>query len=60
MEIVIEKAREEDRPRIFELLRQANMHRVPSVEMPELNIDHWTTLEVDLMAWNAARSAPAK
>ncbi len=41
MEIVIERAREEDRPRIFELLEQANMHRVPSEEMPTLTYENY-------------------
>jgi len=39
--IIIERAREEDRPRIFELLEQANMHRVPSPEMPGLSFDNY-------------------
>jgi ribosomal-protein-alanine N-acetyltransferase len=41
MEIVIERAREEDRPRIFELLEQANMHRVPSPEMPAITFENY-------------------
>lgn len=41
MEIVIEKAEEKDRPRIFELLKQANMHYIPSREMPELTFDNY-------------------
>lgn len=41
MPLVIEKARPEDRPRIFELLEQANMHHVPSPEMPEVSWDNY-------------------
>jgi len=40
MEIRIEKASEEDRPRIFELLEQANMHRIPSPEMPAITYEN--------------------
>jgi len=47
MEIVIEKAREEDRPRIFELLEQANMHNVPSPEMPEITFEKYFVARVD-------------
>jgi len=36
MNIIIEKAKEEDKCRIFELLKIANMHYIPSVEMPEV------------------------
>jgi len=36
-EIVIEKAREDDVPAIMELLEFANMHYVPSEEMPGLD-----------------------
>ncbi|MDY6830271.1 MAG: hypothetical protein SWC96_00250 [Thermodesulfobacteriota bacterium] len=34
--IIIRKAEEADKPRIFELPRQANMHHIPSPAMPEL------------------------
>jgi len=47
MAIVIEKAREEDRPRIFELLEQANMHNVPSLEMPEITFENYFVARVD-------------
>jgi len=39
--IVIEKAREQDRAGIFALLEQANMHRVPSPEMPEITYENY-------------------
>lgn len=41
MSLVIEKARSEDRPRIFELLEQANMHHIPSAEMPEVTWENY-------------------
>jgi N-acetylglutamate synthase-like GNAT family acetyltransferase len=41
MNIIIEKAREEDRHRIFELLRLANMHYIPSREMPDLTFENY-------------------
>jgi len=39
--IVIEKAQEEDRAGIFALLEQANMHRVPSPEMPQITFENY-------------------
>lgn len=39
--IVIEKAQERDRPSIFRLLEQANMHHIPSEEMPELTYENY-------------------
>jgi len=47
MSISIEKATEADRPRIFELLEQANMHNVPSPEMPELSYENYFVARVD-------------
>lgn len=44
---VIEKATEADRPRIFELLEQANMHHVPSPEMPELSYENYFVARLD-------------
>jgi N-acetylglutamate synthase-like GNAT family acetyltransferase len=41
MNIVIEKAREEDRAGIFVLLQQANMHHVPSKEMPQITYENY-------------------
>jgi ribosomal-protein-alanine N-acetyltransferase len=41
MKFVIEKAREEDHGAIFELLKQANMHHVPSEEMPEITYENY-------------------
>jgi len=36
-DVRIEKAREEDVPAIMELLKVANMHNIPSEEMPDLD-----------------------
>jgi ribosomal-protein-alanine N-acetyltransferase len=47
MKIVIEKAQEGDRSRIFELLEQANMHHVPSPEMPEISFENYFVARVD-------------
>jgi N-acetylglutamate synthase-like GNAT family acetyltransferase len=41
MKIVIEKAQEQDRATIFALLKQANMHRVPSEEMPQITFENY-------------------
>ena len=41
MKIVIEKAREKDRDAIFALLKQANMHHVPSEEMPLITFENY-------------------
>jgi len=43
--ITIRKAAEADKPRIFELLRQANMHHIPSPEMPELTFENYYVAE---------------
>ena len=37
MEVMIEIAREEDIPAILEIMKTANMHHVPSPEMPDLD-----------------------
>ncbi|WDP86846.1 MAG: GNAT family N-acetyltransferase [Desulfobacter sp.] len=37
----IEKAVEDDKPRIFELLEQANMHYIPSEEMEGLTFENY-------------------
>lgn len=47
MNIVIERASESDRPRIFELLEQANMHEVPSPEMPALSYETYFVARLD-------------
>lgn len=47
MPLVIEKAVPEDRPRIFELLEQANMHHVPSPEMPGVTWDNYFVARLD-------------
>src|SRR3989337_2824203 len=36
MEVVIEPAAEQEIPQILEIMKYANMHNVPSLEMPEL------------------------
>ncbi len=41
MNITIEKAREEDKLRIFDLLKIANMHYIPSKEMPSLTFENY-------------------
>ena len=41
MKIAIEKAREEDRTSILALLKQANMHDIPSKEMPGLTYENY-------------------
>jgi len=47
MDIIIEKAQEKDKPHIFELLKQVNMHYIPSKEMPELNYENYFVARVD-------------
>jgi len=39
--VVIRKAGKADKPRIFELLEQANMHHIPSQEMPGLTFENY-------------------
>lgn len=41
MSILIEKAKIEDKPVIFKLLKQANMHNIPSPEMPQLTYENY-------------------
>lgn len=36
MDVVIEKLKEADKAAVMELLKQANMHAIPSVEMPSI------------------------
>ena len=47
MSVIVEKARESDRARIFELLEQANMHHVPSREMPALTYENYFVARLD-------------
>lgn len=47
MSLVIDKALPEDRPRIFELLEQANMHHIPSPEMEEVSWDNYFAARLD-------------
>ena len=47
MNIVIEKAEEKHKPDIFRLLKQANMHNIPSEEMPCLSYENYFVAEVD-------------
>lgn len=46
MDIIIEKAKEEDRPAIFAILKQANMHHIPSKEMPGLTYENYFVAKV--------------
>lgn len=46
MKITIEKAREADRPRMFELLEQANMHHIPSREMEEITFENYVVAKM--------------
>jgi len=46
MKVVIEKAREEDKPAIFALLEQVNMHYIPSREMPEIAFENYFVARV--------------
>ncbi len=39
--MIIEKAKQEDRDHIFRLLKQANMHYIPSEEMPCLTYENY-------------------
>lgn len=41
MDFSIERAREEDKPAIMQLLEQANMHYMPSPEMPGLTLENY-------------------
>jgi ribosomal-protein-alanine N-acetyltransferase len=45
--IRIEKAKEEDKLDIFRLLKQANMHYVPSAEMPGLTYENYFVAKFD-------------
>ena len=47
MDIVIEKAVEKHKPDIFRLLKQANMHDIPSEEMPGLSYENYFVAKVD-------------
>jgi len=45
--VVIEPATPQDRPRIFELLEQANMHHIPSPEMPTVTWENYFVARLD-------------
>lgn len=47
MSFVIKKALEGDRPEIFRLLEIANMHYIPSAEMPELTFENYFVACID-------------
>jgi len=47
MNIIIEKAKVEDKPFVFSLLKQANMHYIPSQEMPALSYDNYFVAKMD-------------
>lgn len=46
-DVVIRKADEQDRSRIMELLKMANMHYIPSEEMPGLTYENYFVATVD-------------
>ncbi len=43
----IERANEDDRPAVMEVLRTANMHHIPSKEMPSLDLDRCFVARID-------------
>jgi N-acetylglutamate synthase-like GNAT family acetyltransferase len=45
--IVIDKAKEADKARIFDLLKTANMHVIPSQEMPSLTYENYFVARID-------------
>ncbi len=45
-EIIIIKAEEKDRPAIFALLKQANMHYIPSREMPQITFENYFVAKI--------------
>jgi len=47
MDITIERAEENHRPEIMRLLKQANMHYIPSPEMPELTYVNYFVAKAD-------------
>lgn len=47
MNIIIEKATEEDRADILRILEQVNMHHIPSKEMPGLTYDNYFVAKID-------------
>jgi len=47
MSLLIEKAQPEDRPRVFELLEQANMHHIPSEEVPSVTWENYFVARLD-------------
>jgi len=47
MKLIIEKARENHRPAIMRLLKQANMHNIPSPEMPGLTYENYYVAKLD-------------
>jgi len=47
MKIIIEKARVWDKPDIYRLLKTANMHAIPSEEMPRLTFENYYIARVD-------------
>jgi N-acetylglutamate synthase-like GNAT family acetyltransferase len=46
MNIVIDRASQEDKPEIFKILKQVNMHYIPSEEMPEIAFDNYVVAKV--------------
>jgi ribosomal-protein-alanine N-acetyltransferase len=46
MNIIISRAQEEDKPEIFAILKQANMHYIPSAEMPEITFENYFVAKI--------------
>ncbi len=47
MNIVIEALVESDKPEVMRLLEKANMHHIPSIEMPEITWENYTVARLD-------------
>jgi N-acetylglutamate synthase-like GNAT family acetyltransferase len=47
MQVIIEKAGEQDLPAIMELLKLANMHNIGSPEMPALTYENYFVAKID-------------
>lgn len=47
MGVAIEKLRDSDKPQVMTLLKQVNMHDVPSPEMPEISWENYAVIRMD-------------
>jgi len=47
MDMVIEKAKQSDRTAIMAILKQVNMHNIPSQEMPELTYENYFVAKIN-------------